>query len=102
VAEAAGLRYVRVTLNSDNAPFAIIALLGHELQHALEVAREPEVRSQETLLAFYKRVGITVAGGLKDTSEARKLGRQVRSELALRVNAANAIDNDRIGGTPQG
>ena len=56
---AAGTRYVLVRIGW-NLPLARkIATLGHELQHALEVARSPDVVSAETMAAAYQRFGFT-------------------------------------------
>ena len=35
----------------------MIALVGHELRHALEVAESPDVRDEASLIALYERIG---------------------------------------------
>ena len=53
----AGTRYVLVRIRWDLPLPRKIATLGHELQHALEVARSPDVVSYATLAAAYERFG---------------------------------------------
>ena len=59
VTAAAGTRYVLVRIGWDLPIARKIAILGHELQHALEVARSPDVVNAKTMAAAYKRFGIT-------------------------------------------
>jgi hypothetical protein len=76
VTAAAGTRYVLVQIAWD-LPFARkIAILGHELQHALEVARNPDVVSAETMAAAYRRFGFTRnrAGKRVDFDSAAAIG----------------------------
>ena len=54
----ASSRYVLVRIDHWRvSPAERIALLGHELQHALEVASAPEVRDSLGLKGLYKRIG---------------------------------------------
>ena len=59
VAAVAGRRYVLVRIAWDLLPARKIAILGHELQHALEIARSPDIVSAETMAAAYQRFGFT-------------------------------------------
>lgn len=80
---AHGFRYVRIQIARRGAPDDAVAVLGHELQHALEVAQEPWVWDQATLAALYQRIGIGSTGGhhVYDTVAAQAIGRIVRREL---------------------
>jgi len=79
---AHGQRYVRIQLAMRGAPDDSIAILGHELQHALEVAQEDWVNDQATLAALYQRIGIGARGHhVYDTLAAQEVGRIVRREL---------------------
>ncbi len=76
-------RYLRIQVLARLSPFDTIALIGHELRHALEVAAAPDVRDQTGLTELYKRIG--TAGGQVhsyDTRAAQTSGRRVRVELA--------------------
>jgi hypothetical protein len=76
-------RYLRIQILSHLSPEDTIALIGHELRHALEVAAAPEVRDQRGLMELYQRIG-EPGGRLHsfDTRAAQNTGRRVRSELA--------------------
>jgi hypothetical protein len=83
-------RYVRVHVGTKRRGDDLVALIGHELMHALEIAWAPEVRDDAGLEALYRRIG---ERGPKpnqyDTQEARSIERLVHRELAgARVNAA--------------
>jgi hypothetical protein len=80
---AGNQRYLRIqireTLSRDDA----IAVIAHELRHALEVAEAPEVRDQASLIKLYQRIGYESAGWHSfDTDAAQTTGRRVKSELA--------------------
>jgi hypothetical protein len=79
---AHGTRYVRIQLAMRGSPDDAIAVLGHELQHALEVAQEDWVNDQATLVALYRRIGTGPYGQhTYDTLAAQEVGRIVRREL---------------------
>ena len=78
---AHGRRYVRIQLALRGAPADSIAVLGHELQHAVEVAQEVGVIDQTTLTALYRRIGTRGGPEVYDTWAARDVGRIVRKEL---------------------
>jgi hypothetical protein len=77
-------RYVRIALNPELATDMAIATLGHELQHALEVATAPEIVSEQTLANFYRSHGEGSTSQVNgwDTPAARLAGDEVRRELA--------------------
>lgn len=85
VAAAGRFRYVRVSLNPQLQTDLLIATLGHELQHALEVALEPRIVSEPTLEAFYARHGMSMLNETSgwDTEAAREMGDVVRRELGV-------------------
>jgi len=77
-------RYFNVLLSIEQTTGGAVAMLGHELQHALEVSTAPEVRSTPTLVAFYDRIGVKWNDHRWDTDGAQQMGRRVRSEFAHR------------------
>ena len=79
---AHGQRYVRIQIALRGAPEDTIALLGHELQHALEVAEAPSVSDQAGLERLYARIGVSGGSHQYDTVAAQETGRTVRRELA--------------------
>ncbi len=79
---AHGQRYLRIQIAPAGAPEELIAILGHELQHAVEVADAPEVRDVRALVELYGRIGLGGRDGEHfDTIAARAAGRTVKSEL---------------------
>jgi hypothetical protein len=77
-------RYVRISINPELNTVLAIATMGHELQHALEVATATEVRSDVAMEKFYRLHGdISRAQATGwDTEAARMTGEHVRRELA--------------------
>jgi len=74
-------RYVRIQLALRGAPEDSIAILGHELQHAIEIAESPDVGDQEAMTRLYERIGMRGGDHVYDTMAARETGRLVRKEL---------------------
>jgi hypothetical protein len=60
-----------------------VSWLAHELQHAVEVAGAPEVRSGAQMAALMKRIGRSREAGRQfETDGAIECGRQAGRELA--------------------
>jgi hypothetical protein len=79
---ANGQRYLRIQIRSDLAATDAIALIGHEMRHALEVAEAPAVRDSESMIKLYRQIGHSSGGDhVYDTIAAQDAGRQVRREL---------------------
>jgi len=84
-ASTPAVRYVRVTLRIPAAMPRLMATLGHELCHAVEIAGMPEVRSDTQLASAYTRIGWSPSGdGFFETDAAVETGRQVAGELVRR------------------
>jgi hypothetical protein len=83
------IRYVRISINPELRGAAAVAVLGHELQHAIEIANEPSIVDDQSLNAFYRRHGISTSVHRNnwDTEAAQLVGRQIRRDLA---NARNS------------
>lgn len=77
------MRYVRIAINPSLRRASAVAALGHELQHAIEVAAHPEIDDAGAFHAFYAATGDQGGSGLGsfDTADARDAGRTVRAEL---------------------
>ncbi|CAN5734150.1 hypothetical protein BH24ACI5_BH24ACI5_26930 [soil metagenome] len=83
MANTVSVRYLHVQVSSTAGLAVLIAITGHELQHALEVAAHPEVKSSDDLAVLYRRIGLRGSvNGRYDTAEARSVGRRVRAELS--------------------
>jgi hypothetical protein len=92
------VRYVRIELVAQGNVREMVALVGHELQHAVEVANAPQVRDRQTLALLY--LGMSENGLTRphfDSVAARMTEERVRSELAgyragLPAHAAGQTD----------
>jgi hypothetical protein len=73
-------RMLRVVVDSDKTDIDTMALLGHELKHALEVLAEPSVRTGAGMFHLYRRNG-AVQGETFETEEAIVAGNAVYREL---------------------
>jgi hypothetical protein len=78
---AHGVRYIRIQVAAHGTPCDIIAVIGHELRHAVEIAEASTVVDAEGLAALYRRIGVDHGNNEFDTIEAQEIGRQVRREL---------------------
>lgn len=75
-------RYVRVVLNASLNLSQLAAVLGHELQHAIEIAAHPDVVDSESLSAMYERFGHHARRDRTyDSVEAVEVGLRVAAEL---------------------
>jgi hypothetical protein len=75
-------RYLRAQVLSGLGTTEMIAVVAHELQHAIEVAEHDEVRDSHSLATLYKRIGIEARRGHYDTLAAQTTGWRVRVELS--------------------
>lgn len=84
-----GLRYVHVAVRPGSTSWNVIltrhmelvAILGHELQHAAEVAAAPDVLDASALAVLYRHVGLRLDDQTFDTEAARRAGTQILAEL---------------------
>jgi hypothetical protein len=76
-----GYRYVRIQLALRGSSVDMIAVLGHELRHAVEVADASTVSDERSLAALYQRIGMRRGQNVFDTLEAQETGRRVLKEL---------------------
>ena len=77
-------RYLRIQVRGNLSAPELIALIGHELQHALEIAEHPAVQDADAMRSLYEKIGrpSTAAAHTYDTIAAQSAGRRVRLELA--------------------
>jgi hypothetical protein len=80
---AGGIRYLLVRIDSfPMLPVDRMAMLGHELQHAREVAAAPQVRDSAGMARLYRHIGFEYEGGRFESGQARDVGIRVRNQLA--------------------
>lgn len=82
-------RFLRIELGAGGSTAAMVALLAHELQHALEIANAPSVRTSHGMALLYLRPG--EPSTRYDSVEARQTEDRVRGELAARASFGQII-----------
>ena len=82
-------RFLRIIINARLHSWEQVQMLGHELQHALEIAGAADVTTVAKLRELYQSIGIP---GMKEdqyeTYEAQRIEALVRAEYAARPAAA--------------
>lgn len=101
VTRTASDRFVRIQLSAEHTNHTLVALLGHELQHVVEVADHAEVQSPDDLREFYRRTGVRTGPDSFDSEEARHAGYLVRDEIVskpgdLRMARAASLAETRL------
>jgi hypothetical protein len=77
-----GRRYVRIDIRQGLTPKEMLAIIGHELQHAVEIANARDVRDDESMIELYRRIGVSRdARSHFETLAARAAASRVRAEL---------------------
>ncbi len=75
-------RYLRIQVRAGTPRNDMIALIGHELRHAIEIGEATDVRDEPTMIGLYERIGVRSTGAHSyDTRAAQDTGRRVRLEL---------------------
>jgi hypothetical protein len=99
VASAQGQRYLRIVVAPDLriSHDQRLALIAHELQHAVEILDHPEVINTGTMELMFRRLGYPIGKGLAgyETTAALSTGSRVLDELARQRQT-------RAQGDPQG
>lgn len=86
-----GLRYVRVDIDCTLPARRQVALLAHELQHALEIGERPDVVDVEAMELMYEDIGF-------QPFEQRRR-RNFETDTAIAVQ--EAVEEELGGGTPK-
>jgi hypothetical protein len=82
VVDSGGHRYLRVFVDTSGAWRRLVSSLGHELQHAVEVAQAPEARDTEGLARMFEGA----SKGARCASDARNC-----YETKLAIAVGNAV-----------
>lgn len=78
-------RYLRIGVETQGAERRLVSLLGHELQHAVEVAQSPDVRDAESLERMFSRLALKFGCGgttCSETQAAKDIEHIVSEEFA--------------------
>jgi hypothetical protein len=89
IASSPGVRYLRAIVTPDKTRRShaqLLALIAHELQHALEVFEHPEVSDMRSMEAMFRRIGSPEKNGMTgyETSAARASGDAVLADLSVK------------------
>jgi hypothetical protein len=84
-----GVRWVRVVVDTGTLDFGrsqgllvqLTAILGHELQHAREVAQATVIRDEEGFAELFRTIGIELQRNQFDTHAARAAGQVIEAEI---------------------
>ena len=82
VTAKAGVRYVRIEVVADGTVREMVALLGHELQHAVEIAAAPHVRDPQSMARLYLGMTENLPSTKYDSAAARVTEERVRREIS--------------------
>ncbi len=86
-------RYLRIAVDVAGGERRLVALLAHELQHAVEVARTPDVRDQEALERLFRALAVTFGCGsttCSETQAAKDVESLVGEELKARTRPSRS------------
>ena|SRR5688572_27971511 len=93
-----GVRYVRVTIGCALAPRRQVALLAHELQHALEIGERPDITDVDTMESFYDGTGFqSFENGTHkgfETDAALAIQQRVEEEMGRRLSRSPEHSGD--------
>jgi hypothetical protein len=95
VAASPGVRFLRIGISS-SIPFQERGpLLGHELQHAVEIAAREDVRDENALRRLYLQIGRTGSADSFETDAALDVECQVRLECRQHDDCLDAGNLER-------
>jgi hypothetical protein len=70
-----------VNVDARQRDLDLMASIGHELRHTLEVIADPTIRDNSAEFLFHERIAFHATGGAHETRAAMAAGNTVRSEL---------------------
>ena len=95
VTSRGGYRYVRVVLSNRLRGNDRVAILGHELEHAAEIARS-DANDRDGIRRLWKATGYQVADLFFETRSARQAERTIRQELALETQPVVELHHQHL------
>ena len=105
MSDGGGYRYLRVSLDPALRGDTLIKILAHELQHAVEIVRAPQVIDTHTMRALYERIGYPLDPYGKrvdwETVDAQRVGELVSSELKQARKALLQARRLEMRGSPE-
>jgi hypothetical protein len=74
-------RLLRIRVDVRRSNGELIALLGHELQHAVEILSNPALRNNAQVLTFYQSAGIFGGTNIVETDAAVEVQQKISHEI---------------------
>jgi hypothetical protein len=90
IAAVGGRRYLRIAIDRRYLGCQRLAVLGHELQHAVEIADAPGATDQDSVASLYRTIGFRSDTGRDNCFDSRlaiDTGLQVRREILAAARA---------------
>jgi hypothetical protein len=88
-------RVMSILVEAQHHDLSLMGAIGHELQHALEVLGDVQIRTDAALFAFYRFHGLKMKGVI-ETRAAIAAGDAVRDEIRRSIAAAPPL-SCRVG-----
>ena len=83
-------RHIRILVNTRTTGDRLLATIAHELQHAVEIVREPQARNADAALAAVRRIAVgKCKQGLSDVCETAA-AQQVEATVLQELYAARS------------
>lgn len=98
VRSAAPTRMLIIELSCQRSWLEQMVTLGHELQHATEIAADRTVVDPASMVRYFDRIGVrtSVRGELSfETAQARDVAARVRQELVGNCGTARTVTHER-------
>ena len=96
VSAAGGWRYLRLSVGARYGGRLRIAILGHEIQHAVEIAEAPSAVDQASVESLYRRIGFRTSEHRSfDSRAAIAAGHRVLRELSDGRRAHSSMSGER-------
>lgn len=95
VTSRGGYRYVRIVLSNRLMGHDRVAILGHELEHAAEIARS-DVYDRDGIRRLLAATGYQVAEGFFETRSAQRAERTIRRELVLETQPVVELHHQHL------
>ncbi len=76
-------RFIRIALSRSLAGLRRFEMLGHELQHAVEIIQAPNVRDATSLRGLFSKIGWILSDVSFESGAAITAERQVQQEMRL-------------------
>ncbi len=94
-ANRGGYRFLRVSVSAALRDDDAVPLIGHELQHAIEIA-ESHVAGAADLKRLMEAIGYRATGTMYETDAARAIEMEVRRELRVWRSARRSLQPEPV------